>query len=65
MIYLINEEKETKFDEKVFKNIKDKLLFELKINISEEGIEMNNNLLNEQKKRKDSIIEMNDADLKE
>ena len=61
----INEDKETKFDEKVFKNIKDKLLFELKINISEEGIEMSNNLLNEQKKRKDSIIEMNDTDLKE
>ena len=61
----INEDKETKFDEKVFKNIKDKLLFELKINISEEGIGMSNNLLNEQKKRKDSIIEMNDTDLKE
>ena len=58
----LDEDKETKFDEKIFKSIKDKILLELKNNTKGIKLEVNNNEIKEQKSKS---IGDDEDDLKE
>ena len=58
----LDEDKETKLDEKIFKSIKDRILLELENNTKDIKSEINNNELKEQKSKS---IEDDEDDLKE